>query len=183
MENVNEVSQVVSIQLEDFLSDVFTTIAKTKCLSNVEYATFSRSGVARFIAALPFVACCTDPKNTALSHLAIYLDKIRSSENLADYNATVVSTVYEDLGLLSMFEGGSDVIIQHGMYILALIMLEGYKDRSFSDMEQGIENPLNDETWDYYTLKASLLDDIKENPCPELDALILTETGLLQNHF
>ncbi len=173
----------VSVQLQEFLDDIFNVITTKSVLSKIESDSFSKSGVAKFIAALPFVARCSEPKEKALEHLSIYLEKIRPSGSLGDYNPDAVSTVYEDLGILSAFEGGDERIIQHGMYILALIMLEGYKDRSFSDMEKGIENPLNDETWDYYTLKASILDDIKESPCPELDALILTDTGLLRNHF
>ncbi len=169
--------------VEMFLNDVLMTVNDTFHLSDDEQKNLMDNNVAKFIAALPFVAGCEDAKTKALSHLSIYLAEIRGQGSLCEESAEAVSTVYEDLGVLSTFDGGNQQIVQHGMSILALIMLEGYKDRTFSDMEKNIYNPLNDETWDYYTLKASLLEDIKESPYPELDNIILSKTGLLKNHF
>ncbi len=173
----------ITAKLNDFLNDVFESVENIFHLSDKEKVYLEKSNVARFIAALPFVAKCEDAKGKALSHLSIYLAEVRSDGYLGEENGDSIATVYEDLGILSSFDGGNPAVIQHGMSILALIMLEGYKDSSFTDMEQGIYNPLNDDSWDYYTLKANLLKDIKESPNLELDGIILSNTGLIKNHY
>ncbi len=169
--------------LQENIKNVFAAAIQSFHLSSNEISDLEHNDVARFITALPFVAGCEDARSKALMHLSIYLTEVRENGTLSDESKSAVSTVYEDLGIFSSFDGGDDDVVQHGMAIMALIMLEGYKDRSFTDMEQGIYNPLNDESWDYYTLKASLLNDIKERSYPALDSIVLQKTGLLKNHF
>ncbi len=183
MKNTGEAVNSDVLSLEENLHEVFDSATELLHLSALEKSKITMSGVALFIAAMPFVAGCNDAKEKSLTHLSIYVNKIRTLENARDYVPEAASSVYEDLAILSSFEGGDENIVNHGMLILALIMLESYKDRTFSDLERGVENPLNNGTWDYYILKASLLDDIKGFSCPELDSLVLSESGLLINHF
>ncbi len=170
--------------VEYFISEVFTVAIEAFQLNEKEYEKLLTNEVARFIVALPFVAGCENAQEKALAHLKIYATGVKcDTYPIESCTSCDTSTVYEDLGMLSSFEGGNEKIVQHGMTILSLVMLEAYKDRTFSDIEKGTYNPLNDGTWDYYALKASLLEEIKESPYPKLDDLILTKTGLLKNHF
>ena len=51
--------------------------------------------------------------------------------------------------MISHFQGGDKNIIEHGMDMLALIMLKGYKTSQETDAENGTYNPLNSGAWDY----------------------------------
>ena len=79
------------------------------------------------------------------------------------------SNLFNRLAFISTFEGGNQEIINHGMNILALIMLEGYKKSEKIDSENGTYNPLVSKAWDYQTEKNKLIWEINKIEVPNID--------------
>ncbi len=164
-------------QFDAFMSDVFTAVIDTFRFTEEERKDFVGNEVAQLVAAIPYVAGCEDAKRTSLAHLSIYFTELRGGSVIFDHNTDDNKSVYTRLRLISLFKGGDEKIIHHGMTILAYIMLEGYKESANRDIENNIYNPLNDGSWDYDVVKTSLLNDIRQNPVNELDKIIMNNTG------
>jgi len=58
------------------------------------------------------------------------------------------------------------------MTILALIMIEGYKKSKQKDEKAGVYNPLVSATWNYQSIKNSLIWKINKLSVPNLDILL-----------
>ncbi len=158
--------------LNSFISEVFSAAIDTFRFTEAEKEKFLCKEVAQLITAIPFVAGCADAKRTALAHLAIYLTDLRGGDAIFEHSQEDNNSVYSRLRLISSFKDGDEKIIHHGMTLLALCMLDGYKRTEDKDAEIGAYNPLNDGSWNYDVLRTSLLNDIKQNPCKELDSLM-----------
>ncbi len=149
-------------------------------LSNVfrftkeEKEKFSKNKVAKLIASIPFVANCVEPERTAIAHLCLYVSELKGFQKYCAYTPSDDSDIFNRLAFISTFEGGNKTIIEHGMNILALIMIENYKRTENLDKENGICNPFVQGTWDYKKLKNKLLWKINKDEVPEFD-WILTE--------
>ncbi len=169
--------------LQSFITEVFEAIVQTFRFTEDEKADFLGNQVAQLVAAIPFVAECEDAKRTALAHLAIYFTELRGGSVIGAHSKSDNFTIYERLRLLSSFKGGNQKVIHHGMTILSLIMLEGYKKSSKQDADNSEYNPLNDGSWDYVALKTSLKNDITQNPCKDLDNIILNNGDILRSKW
>lgn len=81
--------------------------------------------------------------------------------------------IFNRLAFISNFDGGNPAIIEHGMYILAYIMVEGYKRSKEKDLKNGIYNPISNGKWNYKKLKNKLIRKINEIDCPDLDGYFI----------
>ena len=81
--------------------------------------------------------------------------------------------IFNRLAFISNFDGGNPAIIEHGMYILAYIMVEGYKRSKEKDLKNEIYNPISNGKWNYKKLKNKLIRKIKEIYCPDLDGYFI----------
>ncbi len=185
MDYVMETKQDVKVsyskeqELNDFISEVFFAAVETFRFSDKEREAFEKNRVSQLIAAIPFLAGCEDAKRTALAHLSVYLTELRGGSIIFDHCKDDNNSVYTRLRLISMFKGGNEEVIHHGMTLLALCMLDGYNMSAKSDLKKGIYNPLNDGSWDYDILYTSLTNEINENPCEAIDTLTCIENGSL----
>ena len=132
---------------------------------------FADSGTAKIIATLPFAAGCSEPERTAVLHLCMYVAEIRGVQKYFAHLPSDDGDVFSRLGCIADFEGGEPDIIEHGMCMLALIMLEGYKRSEHFDKANGVYNPLVSGAWDYSSIKKDLEERIKKISCPELDVI------------
>ena len=57
--------------------------------------------------------------------------------------------LFKRLGFISTFEGGDKDIIEYGMNLLALIMIEGYHKSENEDRKNGVYNPFVAGVWNY----------------------------------
>ncbi len=169
--------------LDNFVNEIFTAIVDTFRFTESETRELYNSKVAKYIAAIPFVAGCQDAKRTALAHMAIYFTELRGGSTIFDHCNDDNASLLSRLRLISLFKGGNEKVIKHGMNYLALCMIDGYKASAMTDKENGVYNPLNDGSWDYAFLKTSLENDIKENPCEVLDQIIQSEQGVISRRW
>ena len=62
--------------------------------------------------------------------------------------------------------------IEHGMYLLALIMLEGYNSSRERDIKNGIYNPIANGRWNYEEKKNEISRILNKAKYPALDSLL-----------
>lgn len=158
--------------INECLDEVFTAIMQTFRFTAEEQEQFTNNQIARLIGAIPFAADCEDAKRTALAHIAVYMTELRGGAAIGAHTEEDNDSVFLRLRLLSSFKDGDEKIINHGMTLLALVMLESYQQSRDYDAQHNQYNPLNDNAWDYEELKSSLVDDIKKNPCAVLDDIM-----------
>lgn len=159
---------VWSLQSWSYLID---EISKVFRLSDEEQKKLDNNSTAKIIATLPFEANCIDPERTAIAHLCIYMAELKGFQKYYAHLPSDDSNLYNRLAFISTFEGGDENIINHGMNILALIMIEGYKRTEKSDRQKGIYNPFVHGTWNYQKIKNRLLWEINKIEVPNIDCI------------
>lgn len=114
-----------------------TEISNVFRFTNEEKDVFSNNPTAKLIASIPFVANCIEPERTAIAHLCLYVAELKGFQKYCSHVPSDDSDIFNRLAFISTFEGGNRAIIEHGMNILALIMIENYKRTEKSDKEKG----------------------------------------------
>ena len=179
---MNKTSLAVKIDYDYFPEWEYlaTETAKVFKLSSKEVQVLYNSNTAKIIAAIPFAAKCREPERTAIAHLCIYEAEIKGFQKYYAHLPSDDDDIYNRLAFISTFEDGNQAIINHGMNILAYIMVEGYNRSKEKDLREGVYNPIANGKWNYKKLKKELLNKINEVECPELDRyFILGKDGWL----
>lgn len=158
--------------------DYFVTeIAQVFNLTKKEEQNFYNCSTARIIATIPFVAGCVEPERTAIAHLCIYEAEIKGFQRYYAHLPCDDNDIFNRLAFISTFEGGNPAIIEHGMNMLAHIMLEGYNHTKEKDLQEGIYNPIANGIWNYNEMKKQIENKIDEILCPELDKFFMLDDG------
>lgn len=124
---------------------------------------FKNCQTAKFIATIPFAAGCDEPERTAIAHLCIYLAEIRGFQKYCAHLPSDDIDLFQRLGFISTFEGGNRDVIEYGINLLALIMIEGYHRTEENDRKRGVYNPFVSNAWDYKALKNELDKKVRAN--------------------
>ena len=169
-----------TIEPENFIEWDYlaTETARVFNLTDKETVQLYNSNTAKIIAAIPFVAGCKEPERTAIAHLCIYEAEIKGFQKYYAHLPSDDEDIYNRLAFISTFEGGNPAIIEHGMSILAYIMVEGYNRSKEKDLRNGIYNPIVNGKWDYRKLKNQLLKKIYNFDCPEIDRYFVSTNAM-----
>ena len=132
---------------------------------------FNDNKVAQLIGATPFIAGCLDPLRTAISNLGTYVLSIRNKD-LARPKPSDDQYILRRLELLNKFIGGDEAVIQRGMNVLALLMLNDYSRDVNEDAELGKYNPISGGAFDFEVEKARLTAEIDATPCEAMDEIM-----------
>jgi len=160
------------MELVDRLTEVFHIAPERK-------QRILQNRVMKLTAAIPFVAGCSHPARTALSHLSIYLlAASQGGKDLFEHSFPDNDDLFTRLERISHFHSGNEVLIKRGMNMLALAMLEDHKTDAEEDKHNRKYNPLNSGVWDYEVLTAQLRKEISIVPSKELDAVMEINTDL-----
>lgn len=152
----------------DYLVDETSKVFR---LTTQEKQNLSNSNTAKIIATIPFEAGCNEPERTAIAHLCIYMAEIQGFQKYYSHLPSDDKDIFQRLAFISTFDGGDLNIINHGMNILALIMIEGYRRSESKDRKTGEYNPFVAGTWNYKQIKNKLLSEINKLEVPNLDCI------------
>ncbi|MCR4736311.1 MAG: hypothetical protein K5829_15045 [Treponema sp.] len=141
-------------------------------LTNNESTELKNSVTAKIIAMIPFVANCKEADRTAISHLSLYMVEKKGFQEYCCHLPSDDEYLLKRLSPISNFKGGDEAIIEHGMYMLALIMINGYKRSAHRDIRYGIYNPIANGKWNYAKTKKEILAVLSKNPNKALDSLL-----------
>lgn len=148
----------------DELSSIFRLTAEEKKQLN-------NSFTAKIIATIPFAANCIEPERTAILHLCIYLAELKGVQKYFAHLPSDDVNIYNRLACISTFEGGDEKTIQHGLDLLAFIMIEGYQKNKTKDVINNVYNPFVSGRWNYKNLKNEINMKINKMHIPSLDSL------------
>jgi len=148
--------------LVDEISNVFR-------FTGEERNQFENSYTAKLIATIPFEAGCIEPERTAIAHLCIYVAELRGFQKYYAHLPSDDKDIYNRLTRISTFDGGNQEIINHGMNILALIMIEGYRKSMEKDKINNVYNPFVSGKWNYQSIKNKLIWEINKIEVPNFD--------------
>lgn len=166
---------------QDFSWDILCSrISRVFLLNDVETKRLYGSNTARLIGAIPYVAGCEEAERTAFGHLCLYTAELRAGHGPGDHTPDDEKSLMGRLRMLTSFKGGDARVIEHGMKLLAYVMITGYRRSLESDASAGILNPFVDGVWDFDAMSAALVRDIRAFPCERLDAILpITDTSLI----
>jgi hypothetical protein len=152
-------------------------VSKVFRFNEEEKHQFENNKTAKIIATIPFEAGCKEPERTAIAHLCLYIAELKGFQKYCSHLLSDDLDIYNRLSFISTFEGGSKEIINHGMNVLALIMIEGYKKSIKKDKINNVYNPFVSEKWNYQSIKNKILWEINKTEVPNID-WIFTELPL-----
>jgi len=150
----------------DYLINEIQSVFK---LNEFERKRLETSMTAKLIAFLPYASGAKDADRTAIAHLCIYIAEKKGFQRFCAHVPSDDDSPFTRLEQLSNFNGGDKNVIDHGMTILACIMLEGYRASQKIDLQNGVYNPLNSGVWDYEKIKHSLEYRLASTKCSLLD--------------
>ncbi|MCK5673716.1 MAG: hypothetical protein KAH95_10075 [Spirochaetales bacterium] len=136
------------------------------------------SKMAKFIAAIPYLAGCNKATETSFSHLIIYLMSLHeSAKDIYFHNSEDDKDIYSRLFPISSFLGGDKIIIQTCMDLLALCMLSNYKNDAEQDKIIGKYNPLNTGKWNYNFMSEKLIKNIDNTITSEISEIFTKDNA------
>jgi hypothetical protein len=137
------------------------------------------SRMAKFIAAIPFLARCDKPLVTSFSQLIIYLVALdESARDIYMHSSEDDNDLYSRLLPLLSCSGGDPELLQCCRDLLALCMVSNYKKDSAVDEELGKYNPVFSGKWDGEALVKELVDKITKTITPEISEYFTVEEAL-----
>jgi hypothetical protein len=135
--------------------------------------------MAKFIAAVPFLAGCRKAMETSFVHLLTYLAALDESvKDFFMHGPEDDSDVYSRLTSLLMFPGGDDRVLSCYRDLLALCMVSNYRKDAEADRLVGKYNPVGEGVWDGEKLTMNLLESIQGTISPEISGYYTVEDAL-----
>lgn len=152
-------------------ADLADSVTRAFRFTDEERSRFMKNRLAKLIAAIPFIASCSDPERTAVSHLGTYILSVRSKK-FALAKPTDDTYLLRRIELLSNYIGGNRKIIKRGVSLIALVMLEDYHRDQKADSGAGKYNPINSGAFDYASCRRKLVKGIHKIECPQMDEIL-----------
>lgn len=109
----------------------------------------------------------------------IYVAELQGFQKYYAHLPSDDKEVFNRLARISTFDGGNQKIINHGMNILALIMIEGYKKSMEKDKSNNIYNPFVSGKWNYKNIKNKLIWEINKIKVPNLDCIFDNSSAII----
>lgn len=136
-------------------------------------------------ASIPFIAKCRQPERVALANMNTYclISSKKTKTSLFLHNRHDDSNPLSRIELMDNYPDGDRQIIERGLALLALVMIQDYhKDRQ-NDKDTGKYNPLNSGVWNYKETRDSLIEKIQSISCVEMEAVFPLATAQSQDFW
>lgn len=168
------------IVFENIWDDLYERVSEAFRLNDKERNWLRAKEVARLISAIPFLAGCENPKQTAASHLSIYLLSVMKPTKSLFHHVEWIDdkNILNRLQPISNFINGDLQIIERGMNLLSLNMLCGYERDLQKDIKMNKYNPINKGVWNYNKIRDKLIFEIERVVCPEMDEIFDMDVGI-----
>lgn len=157
--------------------EIAQSVSKAFRMDDQEAEWLEDKRIAQLIGAIPFLAGCDQPARTAVTHVSTYLLSIKDTKPYFNADPTDDIDILERLRLIMIFRGGDRRIIDKGMSLLALNMLDDYKRDIHIDEVYGKYNPVATGAFDYETVREDLVKRIEAVDCPEMDRIFNSDIG------
>ena len=127
--------------------------------------------MARFVAAVPFLAGCPKASETSFVHLLVYLVSLdEAAQDIFSHRPADDADVYSRLFPILSFSGGDEAVLACCRDLMALCMVANYCNDAATDTDKGKYNPVVAGIWNAEQLTASLKASISGTITPEIEA-------------
>lgn len=145
----------------------------------VQKEQLQNSRLARFIAAVPFLAGCDKPLETSFSHLITFLVSFdESAKDLYFHKPQDNEDIYSRLAPLLWFSGGDRQILGCCRDLLALCMVSNYIMDAEKDHAVGKYNPVGKGEWDGKAISDRLSESVRTSLTPDISDFYSIEEAL-----
>ena len=138
------------------------------------------NSVLKLVGALPFLAGCDEPERTALAHMSTFVIAGHPATKSAfSHNFKDSASLEKRLEPISHFSSGDGRIIDWGMKLLMIAMINDHIRDAEEDRAVGKMNPVNAGHWDGQNLIETLRFDMPqftEDRLTQLRAEVETQT-------
>ena len=171
MNTMTHAHHVISSRFTEKWPAITETVAEAFNMDAKEREWLRNKNIAQLIAAIPFEAGCEQPERTAVAHLCTYILSVKETKPFFNADVTDDIDVLERLRLIMNFRGGDRRIIDKGMSLIALVMVDDYQRDITIDKMLGKHNPVASGAFDYTETRADLIRRIETVDCPALESI------------
>lgn len=145
----------------------------------------ARDPLIRLIAALPFIAGSSHPERLSIIHVNAYFLMSCDSEFRIVFNHDIIDNndYFERLAPLNTFRDGNKKIIERGMSIILLVMLQDYIADTDNDKANNKYNPINNGVWNASEMRKNLIIKIRSIRCPEMEEIFPTDAVINRKYW
>lgn len=134
---------------ESLWFDLTDKLAKVFSLDRPALADIRSNAVLKLVGALPYLADCDEPERTALAHMSIFvLAGHPATKPVFSHNFKDSASLEKRLEPVSHFSSGNPEVIDWGMKLLMIAMIQDHLHDAEEDLEAGKMNPINAGHWD-----------------------------------
>lgn len=138
-----------------------------------------KSKLARFIAAIPYLAGCEKPRETSFTNLLIYLVSLdESARDIYFHKPGDDRDIYSRLRPILNYTGGDRKILDCCRDLIALCMVANYRKDAEHDQAIGKYNPVAAGVWDGDALQKKLMNAVNTSITPEIAARYTAEDAV-----
>ncbi|MCK5154795.1 MAG: hypothetical protein KAQ69_00085 [Spirochaetales bacterium] len=167
-------------EMDIYWENLADSVCSSFSFADEERCKFLSNKAAKLIGCLPKIAGTKTPERDGCSNLAVYIMSIRATKQLYNHQECDDSDIFARLHDIMNFNGGDHGLINKGMTLLALMMVNDYKRDIEPDTLEGKYNPVASGAWDFNSVRSNLIAEYKKIDSQEIDTLLtLSETGVL----
>lgn len=156
------------------------SIAKAFSLDANHLDRIRKNSVMKLVGALPFLAECEEPERIAISHLGTFiLASSPATKAFFWHNQHDSKNLQHRLERISHFEGGNIQVLDWGMNLLAIAMINDHESDTSKDSAEGRNNPIAAGDWDAEALRTELkkqLPDFQDTRLEELGQSVILQS-------
>jgi len=135
--------------------------------------------MARFIAAVPFLAGCNKAMETSFVHLLTYLVALdEAARDVFIHKPDDDGDVYARLTPLLSFSGGDERILRCCRDLITICMVSNYSKDAEADRMVGKYNPVAAGSWDADEIIEKLVMSVKASITPAISGMYTVEEAL-----
>ncbi len=166
--------------MDIYWENLANKVCKSFSFTDEESDSFLSNKAAKLIGCLPNIAETKTPERDGCTNLAVYIMSIRETKQFYCHQECDDMDVFARLQDIMNFNGGDQDVLQKGMTLLALMMVNDYKRDIDEDAAAGKYNPLHAGSWDFKKLRKELLDEYEKIDSYEIDSIVsLSESATL----
>jgi len=135
-----------------------------------------KNTVARLVGLLPFIGRTERPYRDALTNMSIFMiSSYGPGKDIYTHIPADDADVLSRLTPIMNFTGGRKKILDRGMNLIAMVLVNDYRKDQEEDRRTGHYNPLNAGVWDYVSIMEELKEKVNAVPCRKMDEILNSE--------
>lgn len=151
---------------------IVSKTAETFRLNDSEADSLRKNELVRMFALLPYFAECPNHEGIGLLNVSIYItERVGGREFFIHHEGHDLEYLRRFQPFRDVMAGGKEEVIEKGLALAGLVMLNDYLQDQEEDVARGKYNPLNEGSWDYDSARQALEGKAQALPVQRMDKL------------